>query len=276
MNQRVGFRRVTVAEAEHLIAGGALLLDVREAESFSKSHIGTATNLSIANLSNVVDAHAKDKAVLIYCHRGYASEEYAKLFCELGFSNVYNLEGGYLAWSRRQPGAGGAQISAPLQTWLRRRGFPEARIDAVAAKGFTPLMTASYAGNVRIVRALIAAGARLETRNDDGNTALWLACVSARLEVVDELLKAGADIDNRNDNGATVLMYAASTGKAAVVERLIAAGADLSIETLDGFTALDMAATLECLTALRRADAARPSRPPESAKIKQTNVLEPS
>ena len=112
-------------------------------------------------------------------------------------------------------------------------------------------MKASHVGDDRIARLLIAAGARVNARNDDGNNALWLACVGNHLDLIDTLVEAGIDIDNRNDNGATALMYAASSGKAGVVERLLAKGADVSPETLDGFTALDLAQTIECLQLLR-------------------------
>lgn len=273
MTQYFAVSRVTAEETENLIGEGVLLLDVRDAESFARSHIETAMNLTIVNLEDFVNSTSKARPVLIYCHRGYASEEFAKLFSEKGFLRVYSLDGGYAAWGKRQA-AKTAPLVASLQTWLIRHGFPAARIDAVAANGVTPLMTASRAGNLKIVRALIAAGAPLDARNDDGNTALWLACFSGRTDVVDELVRAGSAIDNRNDNGATALMYAASSGKAAVLERLIEAGADLTIETLDGFTVSDMAATLECLNLLRRAAAKSNSRPKPSAgsKVRQLNL----
>ncbi|SFK01669.1 ankyrin repeat domain-containing protein [Methylocapsa palsarum] len=271
MTQSPVFCRVSAEETANLIGEGVLLLDVRDAESFARSHIETAMNLSIANLENFVTSTAKRRPVLIYCHRGYASEEFARLFCENGFERVYSLEGGYLAWGKQQSAR--TPLPGQLQTWLIRHGFPAARIDAVAANGVTPLMMASQAGNLKIVRALIAAGAALDARNDDGNTALWLACYSGRTDVVDALADAGSAIDNRNENGATAVMYAASSGKAAVLERLIVAGADLTIETLDGFTVTDMAATLECLTLLRRAAAKNSSRPEPStsAKVRQLN-----
>jgi thiosulfate/3-mercaptopyruvate sulfurtransferase len=272
MNQRRAFCRVSAEETVNLIGEGVLLLDVRDAESFGRSHIETAKNLSIVNLEDFVKLTPRDRSVLIYCHRGYASEEFAALFCENGFERVYSLEGGYLAWGKRQS-ARLPPLPGQLQTWLIRHGFPAARIDAVAANGVTPLMTASRSGNLKIVRALIEAGAALDARNDDGNTALWLACYSGRTDVVDALVSAGSAIDNRNENGATALMYAASSGKAAVLDRLLEAGADLSIETLDGFTVTDMAATLECLNLLRRAAAKNSSRLELAAgKVGQLNV----
>ncbi|MGO9674169.1 MAG: ankyrin repeat domain-containing protein [Methylocella sp.] len=253
MNQRAMFQRIGVEEARALLAsGGALVLDVRNADAFLRGCIADAHNVSAANLSAVIAGAPKSAPVLIYCYHGHASQEYAQIFSDFGFSSVYSLDGGYEAWSKH-PGIETAVIDETLRRWLADNGFPAQDVNAVTDNGATPLMKASHKGEKDIVRNLLGAGARLDARNADGNNALWLACVGAHPDAMEALIEAGVDIDNQNDNGATPLMYAASTGKAAIVERLLLAGADTALETLDGFSALDMAATVECLTLLRRA-----------------------
>ena len=159
---------------------------------------------------------------------------------------------------RQQPNTTeNATADEPLQQWLIEQGFPPDNVNALVANGTTALMRASHHGRSAVVHMLIAAGARLATRNADGNNALWFACIANRLDIIDMLIDAGIDIDNRNDNGATPLMYAASAGRDDIVDRLLAHGADTAAETLDGFTALDLAATRECLALLRRASRAR-------------------
>jgi thiosulfate/3-mercaptopyruvate sulfurtransferase len=150
-----------------------------------------------------------------------------------------------------------ASADGPLQQWLAEQGFPPDNVNALLANGTTALMRASHHGRSAVVHMLIAAGARLATRNADGNNALWFACIANRLDIIDMLIDAGIDIDNRNDNGATPLMYAASAGRDDIVDCLLAHGADTAAETLDGFTALDLAATRESLALLRRASRAR-------------------
>lgn len=256
MSQRVPFQRICVQEAERLVASNdALVLDVRDADSFRAAHIHGALNVSIANLTSFVDGTAKNKPILIYCYHGYASQEYAQIFSDFGFSRVFSLDGGYEAWSNSLRSSSPAMLDPSLNQWLEANGFPTADVRAVVGNGTTPLMKASHQGCLDIVQALVKAGSELDARNADGNNALWLACVGEHPSVMDALIEAGINLDNRNDNGATPLMYAASTGKAAIVGRLLAAGADIAPETLDGFTALDMAATVECLTLLRAAAA---------------------
>lgn len=275
MRQRTPFQRIGVPEAKSLIESTAVLvLDVRDPEVFRRSHVAGAQNVSIANLDAVLTGTAKSAPILIYCYHGYASQEYAQIFSDFGFSQVYSLDGGYEAWAKQMRAAYRQQPGTSLRRWLSAEGFSDSDVNAVIANGTTPLMKASHAGQVEIVRALIEAGSQLEIRNADGNNALWLACVGGHLNVMNVLIGAGINIDNRNDNGATPLMYAASAGKAAVVERLLAAGADISQETLDSFTALDMAATIECLTLLRNATRAQASNNGGRATmaIKQANL----
>ncbi len=252
MRTRTPFQRIDVPRAASLFTRDDLVvLDVRDAGSFDRSHIDGAQHLSSTNLSAVLGATAKTRPVLIYCYHGNASREYAQIFSDFGLSEVYSLDGGYEAWRTRPPASGNAALDPELQQWLVAQQFESADVNAVIANATTPLMRASHRGDGKIARMLIAAGAQVNARNADGNNALWLACVGDHLEMIDTLVVAGIDIDNRNDNGATPLMYAASSGKAAVVERLLSNGADVTLETLDGFSALDLAQTMECLTLLR-------------------------
>lgn len=256
MKQRIPFKCIGIAEAETILKrGDAVIVDVRDAGSYSRARIDGAKLVSMRNISDVMASIAHDTPVLIYCYRGHASREYAQVFSDFGFGEVYSLDGGYEAWKARPKLAadGTIRLLAALQKWLAAQGFPANEVDAVITNDTTPLMKASHMGDIAVVRMLIAAGASLNARNADGNNALWLACVGKHLEVIEVLVDAGIDMNNRNDNGATPLMYAASSGKADVIEILLAKGADTAPETLDGFSALDLASTVECLRLLRTA-----------------------
>jgi rhodanese-related sulfurtransferase len=60
MRQRTPFQRIGVPEAKSLIdRKGVLLLDVRDAEAFRRSHIAMAQNVSITNLDTILHATAR-------------------------------------------------------------------------------------------------------------------------------------------------------------------------------------------------------------------------
>jgi thiosulfate/3-mercaptopyruvate sulfurtransferase len=255
MTRTASFHCVDVVGAQALIASGrAVVFDVRDAQSYGRGTLPTARNLSSHTLSEAIFTTPKILPVLISCYHGIASKQYAQMFVDFGFAEVYSLDGGYEAWAKAD--AAPAPVDGALADWLRAHRYGGTDVNAAGENGMTPLMRAAGQAEAEIVTALLAAGARIDARNADGNTALWLGCVSDDPDIVGLLLRAGADIDNRNDTGATCLMYAASSGKHRIVERLLAGGADVACETQDGFSALDMAASVECLYLLRAATAA--------------------
>lgn len=102
MTERVPFKRIGTNQATQLLRQSRpVILDVRDAESFANGHIDGAQNISILNLSDVIEATDKSKSILIYCYHGHASQEYAQIFCDFRFRNVYSLDGGYEGWRAR-------------------------------------------------------------------------------------------------------------------------------------------------------------------------------
>jgi thiosulfate/3-mercaptopyruvate sulfurtransferase len=260
MKPEPSYRRVTAAEAQALLRSPDLcLLDTRDPAAFARERIDGAAPLGSANLEAVIRATPKTRPVLIYCYRGNASQEYARLFADFGFHEVYDLIGGFEAWRAHQAAAAivtptAYRPSAALRAWLGAHGFPVDDPAATIANRTTALMHAARLGARDVAAELIDRGAALDATNIDGNNALWLACFSGNLILIDLLIASGIDMNRQNDNGATCLMYGASAGKTEVVARLLAAGADARLRSLDDFTALDMAANLECLMLLRRAE----------------------
>jgi rhodanese-related sulfurtransferase len=67
------------------------------------SHITGAMNIDVQdeNFANMVAALDKDKTYLVHCIKnpaGGRSSRALETLQELGFKNLYNLEGGYIAW----------------------------------------------------------------------------------------------------------------------------------------------------------------------------------
>ena len=72
-------------------------------------------------------------------------------------------------------------------------------------------------------------------------TALRKACLKGYIEVTKQLLAAGADVNAKFDNGISPLHYAAVSGRKEVAELLIAEGADVNAKDHKGRTPLDLA-----------------------------------
>jgi rhodanese-related sulfurtransferase len=259
MTEGQGFRRIDVAAARAVMsAGEALVLDVRDPASFARGHIAGAENASQEDLSYYLFETPKETPVVVCCYHGNSSQAYAKVFADMGFAQVYSLDGGYEAWAAAErAAAAGPALGAALSAFLVENGFPPNDVNARDKTGATALMAAARLAPPELVKELLAAGADLHAVNADGNQALWLACVGENVDNIRLLIEAGIDIGHVNLTGATPLMFSASSGRAKAVAALLAAGADPTQETDLGLTALEMAATEECLSLMRAAARAK-------------------
>lgn len=80
------------------------VIDVRTPEEFQSGHIAMAKNINLYD-SDFKDRLAKlNKAqpVFVYCKVGGRSAKAAKTLHELGFTDVYDLEGGMMEWEKNQ------------------------------------------------------------------------------------------------------------------------------------------------------------------------------
>lgn len=90
--------RVDGATAKALVAGGALLLDVRTPEEYAGGHIDGARNVPVDALSGALATLPKDKPIVVYCAAGVRAARAAQLLADNGF-DARNL-GGISAWPR--------------------------------------------------------------------------------------------------------------------------------------------------------------------------------
>ena len=77
-----------------------VLVDVRTAEEFIDGHIEGALNIDYfsATFSDDISKVGFEIPVLLYCRLGNRSSKAMKIMNELGFKEVYNLEGGIKGW----------------------------------------------------------------------------------------------------------------------------------------------------------------------------------
>ncbi|HSD06561.1 thioredoxin domain-containing protein [Flavobacterium sp.] len=78
----------------------AQILDVRTPEEYATGHIENSDNVNWLSDSFVsrTDKYDKTKPVFVYCKSGGRSLKASEKLAELGFTTVYNLDGGMLKW----------------------------------------------------------------------------------------------------------------------------------------------------------------------------------
>jgi len=83
----------------YLRADSTMMIDVRERFEFRGKKIHDAINIpSSGNLEYASDTISKKYSLFFYCTTGYRSNRVAGYFYDRGFRDLYNLEGGIVAW----------------------------------------------------------------------------------------------------------------------------------------------------------------------------------
>ena len=94
------FAALSAMQAVRLMNQGALVIDLRPKEAFDAGHIGDARNVPAADLESHADSlkRWRDKNVITYDEGGSGGAGAARTLTKLGFTQVFNLEGGLNAW----------------------------------------------------------------------------------------------------------------------------------------------------------------------------------
>ncbi|MGO1541090.1 MAG: Grx4 family monothiol glutaredoxin [Luteimonas sp.] len=93
-------RQLSAAEADARVRDGKLtLVDVRGADERKVASVGVAHETLEGDGRARLEALPKDTAIAFLCHTGGRSQQAADHFRALGFSDVYNVEGGIEAWA---------------------------------------------------------------------------------------------------------------------------------------------------------------------------------
>lgn len=114
---------------------------------------------------------------------------------------------------------------------LRLPGVSDSCANAADPEGFSPLISATSAGHIGVVRALISAGANANASTLSGQVPLHYH--KGRVDVIEALLPATKSVDVRDRAGQTSLHRAAGPGHTDAARALLAAGA--SVNALDRY-----------------------------------------
>ena len=93
------FKQVNVDMVRGLVQHNAFIVDVRERGEYSNGHIKNSINIPLSELRERTNEIPKDKPVYLHCRTGQRSYNAVLALQNLGYSNVYNITGSFLAIS---------------------------------------------------------------------------------------------------------------------------------------------------------------------------------
>lgn len=98
------FECISVDTAQQrLAAGEALLVDIRDPQSFEAGHAKGAFHLTNSTLNSFMQQADFAKPVLVMCYHGNSSKGAAQYLIEQGFEQAYSIDGGFDAWRAAFP-----------------------------------------------------------------------------------------------------------------------------------------------------------------------------
>ncbi|MFN8267748.1 MAG: molybdopterin-synthase adenylyltransferase MoeB [Chitinophagales bacterium] len=94
-------REITVQELKQMQDNAAdfQLIDVREPEEYKTANLG-GTLIPVSKIGEHLNQIARDKKVIIHCKSGARSLQAIRQLQAKGFSNIYQLKGGILAYAK--------------------------------------------------------------------------------------------------------------------------------------------------------------------------------
>jgi len=104
------------------------------------------------------------------------------------------------------------------------------------------LHTAARQDDVRTLQQLLAQGAQLDSRDDQGRTALLVATHDNKVAAAEALIEAGADVNAKDNINDSPYLYAGARGLNDILRLTLNHGADLKSTNRYGGTALIPAA----------------------------------
>jgi rhodanese-related sulfurtransferase len=91
-------KEISPHQAQTEMANGAMLLDVREVDEYTQSHIAGSLLIPLSDLSTRQRELPQNRMIIVVCRTGARSAQGRDFLLASGFSNVTSLSGGIQAW----------------------------------------------------------------------------------------------------------------------------------------------------------------------------------
>jgi rhodanese-related sulfurtransferase len=95
-----GMVNIGASEAVSLINNDAAVVDLRNAEAYSRGHIVNAKNIPFDEFATKKDVLSTTTPVIAVCDSGMTSTKAVAMLRQAGFESAYGLKGGMNAWSQ--------------------------------------------------------------------------------------------------------------------------------------------------------------------------------
>lgn len=97
------FKEITPKQAYQLQqSSNALLLDMRDNNSFMTHRPKAAFHLTQESYSHFLQTFAKNLYIIVICYKGISSRNVAEILTKHGFEHCYTVSGGFEEWVKEQ------------------------------------------------------------------------------------------------------------------------------------------------------------------------------
>lgn len=93
------FKRIHINEVRPLYEEGGCFIDLREPNEFARGHIKDSLNIPLSEFRDRLNEFPTDRPLYLYCRSGHRSYSAIRALQQLGITDVYNVEGGFLGLS---------------------------------------------------------------------------------------------------------------------------------------------------------------------------------
>lgn len=93
---------VSLVDARSMLKSGVLFLDVRSDNEWAGGHLPGARHMDRGKLEFSVETAVPDKStpIIVYCKSGDRGTLSAVTLKKMGYTNVKNMTGGFVAWQK--------------------------------------------------------------------------------------------------------------------------------------------------------------------------------
>lgn len=94
-------KSMDVPQAKEMISkGDVVIIDIRASEAYHAGHVNGAVFVDRNDCDEFIEQTECSEKILCYCYKGVGSKSFCQKLKQLGFKNVYSLEGGFEAWKK--------------------------------------------------------------------------------------------------------------------------------------------------------------------------------